>query len=48
MLKKSQITRNWLPRYTGMPLEEFGDYILVTNFANYVQRFAEIFDCKIY
>lgn len=48
MLTKTQITRNWLPRYTGMPLEEFGDYILLTNFGNYVRRFAEKFDCKIY
>jgi AMP nucleosidase len=48
MLTKSQITRNWLPRYTGMPLEKFGKYILVTNFGNYVRRFAEMFDCEIY
>ncbi|MGD9265769.1 MAG: AMP nucleosidase [Lysobacterales bacterium] len=48
MLTKTEITRNWLPRYTGMPLKEFGDYILLTNFGNYVTRFAEIFGCKIY
>lgn len=48
MLTKSQITRNWLPRYTGMPLELFGKYILLTNFGNYVRRFAKQFDCKIY
>jgi AMP nucleosidase len=48
MLSKAQITRNWLPRYTGMPLDEFGDYILLTNFGNYVRRFAEMFDCRIY
>jgi AMP nucleosidase len=48
LLTKAQITRNWLPRYTGMPLEEFGNYILVTNFGNYVRRFAEMFDSKIY
>ncbi len=48
MLTKLQITRNWLPRYTGMPLKKFGEYILLTNFSNYVRRFAEIFDCKIY
>ena len=48
MLTKSQITRNWLPRYTGMPLNEFGKYILLTNFGNYVRHFAEMFDCKIY
>jgi len=48
MLTKSQITRNWLPRYTGMPLNEFGKYILLTNFRNYLQHFAEMFNCKIY
>ena len=45
MLTKSQITRNWLPRYTGMPLNEFGKYILLTNFRNYLQHFAEMFNC---
>lgn len=48
MLTKPQIARNWLPRYTGMQLDEYGDYILLTNFGNYVRRFAEIFDCRIY
>ena len=48
MLTKIQIARNWLPRYTGMPLDEFGDYILVTNFGDYVRRFAKKFDSKIY
>lgn len=48
MLTKKEIVRNWLPRYTGMPLEEFGQYILITNFSNYVARFAEMFDVKIY
>ena len=48
MLTKSEITHNWLPRYTGMPLDEFGEYILVTNFGDYVRRFAKMFNCKIY
>ena len=48
MLTKAEITHNWLPRYTGMPLDQFGDYILVTNFGEYVRRFAKMFDCKIY
>jgi len=48
MLTKTEITRNWLPRYTGMPLDEFGEYILVTNFGDYVRRFANMFGCKIY
>lgn len=41
------IAQDWLPRYTGMPVEEFGDYILLTNFKNYVDAFAERFDCEI-
>jgi AMP nucleosidase len=48
MLTKSEITHNWLPRYTGMPLDKFGEYILITNFGDYVRRFANIFNCKIY
>lgn len=48
MLTKLDITRNWLPRYTGMPLDEFGEYILLTNFSNYVQKFADQFDCELY
>ena len=42
MKSKSEIVENWLPRYTGVPLEEFGDYILLTNFDNYVESFAEL------
>jgi len=44
---KLDIARDWLPRYTGMPVEDFGDYILLTNFGYYVERFAERFDCPI-
>src|SRR3546814_9100650 len=35
---------NWLPRYTNRPLDEFGDYILLTNFSNYVKLFSEMHD----
>ena len=48
MLSKLDITRNWLPRYTGMPLDKFGEYILLTNFSNYVAKFAEQFDCELH
>ena len=41
MKSRREIVENWLPRYTGVPLEEFGDYILLTNFDRYVQLFAE-------
>ena len=45
---KLEIAKNWLPRYTGMPLEMFGDYILITNFKDYVIKFADRFNCDVY
>ncbi|TXH53279.1 MAG: AMP nucleosidase [Bacteroidia bacterium] len=41
MKSKTEIVENWLPRYTGESLENFGQYILLTNFSNYVQMFAD-------
>jgi AMP nucleosidase len=41
MNTKDEIVKNWLPRYTSLALEEFGQYILLTNFDNYVEKFAE-------
>ncbi len=41
MKSKEEIVQNWLPRYTGTPLEKFGKYILLTNFNRYVKMFAE-------
>src|SRR4028118_2310247 len=41
MKTKEEIVENWLPRYTGEKLENFGKYILLTNFSNYVRLFAE-------
>ncbi len=41
MKTKQEIVENWLPRYTGVKLEDFGKYILLTNFDNYVKKFAE-------
>jgi AMP nucleosidase len=41
MKSKEEIVRNWLPRYTGEKLENFGKYILLTNFDNYVYLFAD-------
>jgi AMP nucleosidase len=40
MNSKKEIVENWLPRYTGQKLENFGQYILLTNFSNYVNLFA--------
>jgi AMP nucleosidase len=47
MKSKEDIVRNWLPRYTGMELDAFGEYILLTNFSKYVTDFAERFDVPI-
>jgi AMP nucleosidase len=41
MKTKEEIVNNWLPRYTGKKLEDFGQYILLTNFGGYVKLFAE-------
>ena len=41
MKTKEEIVNDWLPRYTGVPLNEFGEYILLTNFINYVRMFAD-------
>lgn len=41
MKSKKEIVENWLPRYTGEQLENFGKYILLTNFSNYVKLFSE-------
>jgi len=40
MKTKDEIVNNWLPRYTGKPLESFGKYFLLTNFNLYVDLFA--------
>ena len=41
MESRDAIVENWLPRYTGVSLEHFGQYILLTNFQNYVNLFAD-------
>ncbi|MEX0811344.1 MAG: AMP nucleosidase [Chitinophagales bacterium] len=41
MKSKKEIVEDWLSRYTGLSLEQFGKYILLVNFQNYVDRFAE-------
>ena len=44
---KSQIISNWLPRYTKRALDDFGEYILLTNFNNYVELFAKKYDVPV-
>lgn len=47
MRSKHDIVRDWLPRYTGRPLDGFGKYILLTNFSSYVASFAARFNVPI-
>ncbi len=41
MKTKQQIVENWLPRYTGTAMEDFGEYIILVNFGLYVEMFAQ-------
>ena len=47
MKTKKEIVDNWLPRYTGTALGDFGDYILLTNWSHYVRLFADWHDVEI-
>lgn len=47
MKNKTDIVKNWLPRYTGTKIDNFGRYILLTNFGDYVRKFAEKFDVPV-
>jgi AMP nucleosidase len=46
--ERLRIAKDWLPRYTGMPLDEFGSCILLTNFDYYVKQFAKKFRCEVH
>jgi AMP nucleosidase len=47
MKDKEQIVENWLPRYTGLPLDQFGAHILLTNFGGYLNNFAQMTGAQI-
>jgi len=36
-----------LPRYTGRPLEDFGRFIILVNFKDYVVRFAKMYNVPV-
>ena len=42
MKDKPAIVGNWLPRYTGVPLDQFGEHILLTNFGGYLNVFSDL------
>ena len=46
-IDRLEIAKDWLPRYTGMAIDGFGDYVLLTNFDYYIQQFAAKFNCEI-
>ena len=48
MLNKLEIAKDWLPRYSGMPLNKFGENILLTNFSDYVENFSDRFKADVY
>ncbi|MDD4107349.1 MAG: AMP nucleosidase [Prolixibacteraceae bacterium] len=47
MKTKKEIVANWLPRYTGQSLEEFGEFILLTNFMSYIEKFSQYFEVPV-
>ena len=47
MKSKEEIVRNWLPRYTGVPLEQFGEHVLLTNFGGYLDVFSRLTGAEI-
>lgn len=47
MKTKAEIVNDWLPRYTDTPLEEFGEYVLLTNFSNYLEMFSQRYGSKV-
>jgi AMP nucleosidase len=47
MKTKQEIVENWLYRYTGVPLDQFGEYVLLCNFQKYVKLFAEKFGVAV-
>ena len=47
MKDKQGIVENWLPRYTGLPLDGFGKHVLLTNFGGYLHSFARLTGAEI-
>jgi AMP nucleosidase len=47
MKSKEEIVGNWLPRYTGLALDRFGEHILLTNFGGYLDTFARLTGAEV-
>ncbi len=44
---ESQIAKDTLERYSGSEVEQFGSYLLLTNFSRYIRTFAEIYQVPL-
>ena len=42
MKTKQEIVKDWITRYAGVEISDFGEYILLTNFQKYVDEFASL------
>ncbi|MBL8516855.1 MAG: AMP nucleosidase [Betaproteobacteria bacterium] len=47
MKNKNEIVANWLPRYTGVAIEDFGQHVLLTNFTGYLDVFARLTGAEV-
>lgn len=47
MKTKKEIVDDWLPRYTGTALGDFGEFILLTNFSHYLELFSAWYNVPI-
>ncbi len=47
MNSKDDIVKDWLPRYTGTALEDFGEYVILTNFGYYLNLFSQKYQVEI-
>jgi AMP nucleosidase len=47
MKTKKEIIENWLPRYTGVEIEDIGKHILLTNFQGYLDEFCALGNTKV-
>ena len=47
MKDKAEIVNNWLPRYTGVALPDFGEHVLLTNFGGYLDHFARLTGAQV-
>jgi len=47
MKTKKEIVKDWITRYTGVEIANFGEYILLTNFQKYVDEFASLNNVEV-